>query len=102
MNCNALALCRTLLRPLCTLPAVQDVQLHMAVGDNFEHVALTLYQCGTLQVGAGEHGVPHSRGPILWCSDPSNGCCVARVTHGSGTWPVPLRRPKQPASLLHA
>ena len=33
--------------------AVQDVRLHMAAGGNFEHVALTLYQCGTLQVGGG-------------------------------------------------
>ena len=33
--------------------SVQDVRLHMAAGGNFEHVALTLYQCGTLQVGAG-------------------------------------------------
>jgi hypothetical protein len=28
----------------------QDARLHMAAGGNFEHVALTLYQCGTLQV----------------------------------------------------
>lgn len=31
----------------------QDARLHMAAGGNFEHVALTLYQCGTLQVGGG-------------------------------------------------
>ncbi|PRW56145.1 puromycin-sensitive aminopeptidase isoform X1 isoform A [Chlorella sorokiniana] len=33
----------------------QDVRLHMAAGDNFEHVALTLYQCGTLQYVMGKY-----------------------------------------------
>lgn len=33
----------------------QDVRLHMAAGGNFEHVALTLYQCGTLQYVMGKY-----------------------------------------------
>ncbi|KAL4457427.1 hypothetical protein ABPG75_012292 [Micractinium tetrahymenae] len=34
---------------------MQDAKLHMAVGSNFEHVALTLYQCGTLQYVMGKY-----------------------------------------------
>lgn len=38
-------------------PAPQDARLHMAAGGNYEHVALTLYQCGTLQVCVGGGGL---------------------------------------------
>ncbi|KAI3436463.1 hypothetical protein D9Q98_005880 [Chlorella vulgaris] len=34
---------------------VQDASLHMAAGGNYEHVALTLYQCGTLQYTMGKY-----------------------------------------------
>lgn len=34
---------------------LQDARLHMAAGGHFEHVALTLYQCGTLQYVMGKY-----------------------------------------------
>ncbi|KAL4441005.1 hypothetical protein ABPG77_010436 [Micractinium sp. CCAP 211/92] len=34
---------------------LQDARLHTALGSNYEHVALTLYQCGTLQYVMGKY-----------------------------------------------
>ena len=56
------------LRPPAALQLlVQDARLHMAAGGSPEHVALVLYQCGTLQARQGVRQW-HTQGILLRCA----------------------------------